>query len=164
MKKTFSIIDKTSEYFRICPYCKVEFMASHMSRDYCSDTCGDMYNNRLKRLRKSYNSLNVSNAYYPLNQIPNVQNDFNTQLQLNISLLDKIWNPASKVTFRSINFLDSIGLDFTVFESKTKLDELRSEIKMGPYILKRQELETIKIERSNSKTKTICHNNQHNKH
>lgn len=149
----FLELDKTSEYFRICPYCKVEFMANHMSREYCSEKCGDLYNNKLKRLRKKkYNSQSALNNDYPLNQKLKLGSDFNSKLQLNISILNSICNPCINETLRSFNFLHSLGFDFNVFESKAKLDEIRSAIIVGPYILKRQEFETIKIEHINPKT------------
>ena len=46
--------DPLGEYKRICPYCKVEFTANHMNRDYCPDKNGrkDYCKNRYKRVAK----------------------------------------------------------------------------------------------------------------
>jgi predicted nucleic acid-binding Zn ribbon protein len=53
VKKLEQLIDKRSEYFRICPYCEIEFMADHMSTKFCSETCGDCYNNAKKRFNRN---------------------------------------------------------------------------------------------------------------
>jgi ribosomal protein S27AE len=51
-------IDKTSEYYRICPFCDLEFMAHHMNQKYCCAKCGDDYNNAKKRFNRIYNAHN----------------------------------------------------------------------------------------------------------
>jgi hypothetical protein len=45
-------MDPRGEYMRECPYCKLQFTASHMNRDYCPSKNGkkDWCKNRYKRL------------------------------------------------------------------------------------------------------------------
>ena len=46
-------LNRESNHYRRCPNCDIELMANHGNRKFCSDKCGDDYNNRGKQIIKS---------------------------------------------------------------------------------------------------------------
>jgi hypothetical protein len=63
--------DPIGEYIRICPYCKEEFTANHMNREFCSEKGGTVNycKNRFKRQAKHYDQqLSYSELEKPIDK------------------------------------------------------------------------------------------------
>ena len=47
-KKNKIKIDPGSLYYRLCPWCKEEFLATHQAQKFCSQLCRDSFHNQIK--------------------------------------------------------------------------------------------------------------------
>lgn len=76
-------MDPRGEYLRECPYCKLQFTANHMNRDYCPSKNGkkDWCKNRYKRLVRK------GETDYDLMQ-------HETNIRLNVKKIIRILNGA----------------------------------------------------------------------
>lgn len=45
-------LDENSQYYRICPHCRMPHMVHNKSRDYCSDKCYDDFYNQIRKHKK----------------------------------------------------------------------------------------------------------------
>ena len=90
-------MDPRGEYMRECPYCKLQFTANHMNRDYCPSKNGkkDWCKNRYKRLvRKGETDYDV------------MQNQ--TNIRLNVNKIRKILNGDNEkiVPYQTLHNVD----------------------------------------------------------
>jgi hypothetical protein len=76
-------IDPRGEYYRVCPYCKDEFIAKHLSRKYCKEKNGknDWCKNRYKRIVKNNTTNNPTEDYEP-------------DIVINVAKLERLLNGA----------------------------------------------------------------------
>ena len=51
-------LNPNSDRYRICPECKIHFMANHRGMDFHSRKCANDYNNRMKKIARQLNVLN----------------------------------------------------------------------------------------------------------
>lgn len=62
-------VDRSSRYYRVCKECNMEFLANHMTREFCTDKCADDYHNQLKsNLNKAFEILNLKSNFEKLNK------------------------------------------------------------------------------------------------
>ena len=151
MSQSTNTLDKTSEYYRICPYCKEEFMADHMSREYCNDDCGNNFNNRIKRLNKRKLNLRSPNIDESIKRSNNTDRSFEDQLNRNICILHELSIDPELGAFISYEYLDTIGLDINYFSNRIPVNNTLNnyKIQMGPFSISRTKqriahIETIK--------------------
>lgn len=146
-KKSVFKLDRKSDRFRICPQCKVEHMITHRGRDFCSDKCGDDYNNENKRLQKQSAAvvpqleIMIPDALLPRFQdiITNVKlNDdeipktestspsrqWQIQLDSNINILDTLTIHATEGSHFQIEDLVQRDFNFFVYSDQAKLHNL----------------------------------------
>ena len=100
-------MDPRGEYMRECPYCKLQFTASHMNRDYCPSKNGkkDWCKNRYKRLvRKGETDYDI------------MQNE--AEIRMNVKKIVPILN-GDKEKIVSQNVLFKINYNFDAFTTKT---------------------------------------------
>jgi ribosomal protein S27AE len=117
-------IDKTSEYYRICPYCSKKFMADHMNRKFCSDSCGDNFNNAKKRF--SHLFVNKPNVYLREKGVENFP--LNEQgVSRNIIILDAFDIDSENGKYCYLEDLDALGFDFDAFSYRGKLFNVAPE-------------------------------------
>ncbi len=150
MSQSTNNLDKTSEYYRICPYCREEFMADHMSREYCDEDCGNKFNNRKKRLdrRKNMASQEIVSLE---NKNINSERNFGDHLSRNIYILHQLSIDPDFGSTLSYEYLESIGFDFNYFNSRipVKPNLNKFKIEIGPFSISRikynlAHIETIK--------------------
>ncbi|MEJ6491421.1 MAG: hypothetical protein QNL60_03055 [Flavobacteriales bacterium] len=99
ISKSIKKLNPESDRYRICPECKIPFMADHRSRDFHPGKCADDYNNRKKKLAKQAQEMSSSVSSNELIQIGNSQ--------------DLIIEPTSEVA----NSLDDSKLNSDVTET-----------------------------------------------
>jgi hypothetical protein len=100
-------MDPRGEYYRVCPYCKLQFTASHMNRDYCPSKNGkkDWCKNRYKRLvRKGETDYDI------------MQNE--AEIRKNVKKIVPVLN-GDKEKIVSQNVLFKINYNFDAFTTKT---------------------------------------------
>jgi ribosomal protein S27AE len=151
MSLSTNTLDKTSEYYRICPYCREEFMADHMSREYCNDDCGNNFNNRIKRLNKRKLNLRSPNIDESIKRSNNTDRSFEDQLNRNICILYELSIDPELGAFISYEYLDTIGLDINYFSNRIPVKNTLNnyKIQMGSFSISRTKqriahIETIK--------------------
>jgi hypothetical protein len=141
-------IDKTSEYYRICPFCKTEFMADHMSREYCNDDCGNKFNNRKKRLNKNKLKIGVNEKEFHVKSNLNSERNFEDMINQNISILYQLSIDPKFGSIVSYDYLDSIGFNFNYFNNripvKNNLNKFKIEI--GPFSISRTSYNQARIQ------------------
>lgn len=143
-------IDKTSEYFRICPQCDKEFMADHMARKFCDEKCGDDYNNSKKRLLPKLDVNQVNNIAEPINQLENKPRHIEGSLAENLKILDSLTIDQDNGTYFHLEELDNKGFDFSKFGGRGKLYNIAKEfnchfLQIGLYRLCLTEFSTLLI-------------------
>ena len=150
MSQSTNNLDKTSEYYRICPYCREEFMADHMSREYCNDQCGDDFNNRKKRLDRRKNMASHEIGSQENNHVNNGSN-FGDHVSRNIYILHQLSIDPDFGSTLSYEYLESIGFDFNYFNNRipVKPNLNKFKIEIGPFSISRikynlAHIETIK--------------------
>jgi hypothetical protein len=148
MTQSNDILDKTSEYYRICLYCNTEFMADHMSREYCNDQCGDDFNNRKKRLdrRKIKTAGMTINAQVKSNF--NTERNFEDIVNRNIYILHQLSIDSELGSIVSYEYLDRIGFNFNCFNNRTpvKNNLNKYKIEIGPFSISRTKYKLAHIE------------------
>ena len=128
-------LDKRSEYYRICPFCKKKFMASHMNRAYCSDECGDKFNNSKKRFNRTVS----------LGQEPVVKTSselLDQKIEANISILNALIANPNKENYFTPEFLVHQGFDFDGINGRTAIAGQNTGqfmLRVGPYRITRPE-------------------------
>ena len=150
MSQSTNNLDKTSEYYRICPYCREEFMADHMSRDFCDEDCGNKFNNRKKRLDRRKNMASHEIVSLENNNI-NSERNFGDQLSRNIYILHQLSIDPDFGSTLSYEYLESIGFNFNYFNNRipVKPNLNKFKIEIGPFSISRikynlAHIETIK--------------------
>ena len=150
MSQSTNNLDKTSEYYRICPYCREEFMADHMSRDFCDEDCGNKFNNRKKRLDRRKNKANHEIGSQENNHVNNGSN-FGDHVSRNIYILHQLSIDPDFGSTLSYEYLESIGFDFNYFNNRipVKPNLNKFKIEIGPFSISRikynlAHIETIK--------------------
>ena len=150
MSKSTNSLDKRSEYYRICPFCKEEFMADHMSREFCDDQCGDDFNNRKKRLDRRKNMASHELGSQENNHVNNGSN-FVDHVSRNIYILHQLSIDPDFGSTLSYEYLESIGFDFNYFNNRipVKPNLNKFKIEIGPFSISRikynlAHIETIK--------------------
>lgn len=137
-------LDKTSEYYRICPYCKEEFMADHMSREYCNDQCGDNFNNRKKRLAKRINGeIDLKSPTITHSTI-----GFEEKIQSNINILNHFNIDKENGIDLPLETLDELGYDTNYFSGRHAIENstIFYRLTVGPYTIYRKSHRTVHIE------------------
>ena len=126
MEETLNtLIDKTSEFYRKCPQCEQEFMAEHMNRQFCSDQCGDDYNNAKKRLAPKAKSTGIHEKVATVNTLFNAEPTIQNQ---NLEILRNLLKPNEENWFE-LHELDNLGFNFSGFSGKGKLYNIADEYK-----------------------------------
>lgn len=148
MKTSLLDLDKTSEYFRICPYCHYQFMASHMSRVFCSDKCGDDFNNSKKR--HNYQTLyhtNTDERVDLTNRFSPIQN-FELKIKENLKILDQFTIDPDHGSYFNFEYLENLGFDFNYYSGRQKILDTpdKFKIQIGKYQISRPTFETTLIE------------------
>ena len=151
MSQSTNNLDKTSEYYRICPYCREEFMADHMSRDFCDEDCGNKFNNRKKRLNRTRMN-KVSQEIVSLeNNSINSERNFGDHVSRNIYILHQLSIDPDFGSTLSYEYLESIGFDFNYFNNRIPVNPNlnKFKIEIGPFSISRikynlAHIETIK--------------------
>jgi ribosomal protein S27AE len=137
-------LDKTSEYYRICPYCKEEFMADHMSREYCNDKCGDNFNNRKKRLVKRINGKLDSSS--PTTTHSTI--GFEEKIQSNINILNQFKIDKENGIDLPLETLDELGYDSNYFSGRHEIENstIFYRLTVGSYTICRKSHRKVHIE------------------
>jgi ribosomal protein S27AE len=90
-------MDPRGEYKRECPYCKLQFTANHMNRDYCPSKNGkkDWCKNRYKRIVRK----GETDYDFKQNQ---------TNIRLNVKKIIRILNGDNEkiVSYKTLNDVD----------------------------------------------------------
>lgn len=143
-------LDSTSNRYRICPNDGVEFMASHRSRLFCCDKCTDEFHNKRKRDElTNCDSASIISAE-PINDTSekNIQDKNRAseigefaKVEENVKILNTLELKGEESVF-SMDWLDSIGLNFDAFNGRQKLYNINERLDcygliMGPYRLYR---------------------------
>jgi len=108
-------LDPTSDRFRICPNCKIQFMTNHLSRDFCNDKCADDYYNKHRRLTKQATVIVEENKMMKPHQevlATSSSPPTNNDLEKNIQILDQLKINPEKGSFFSQEELNSLGFNF----------------------------------------------------
>lgn len=157
-RKKEPVIIKTSEYYRICPQCTKEFMADHMSRKFCSDKCGDDYNNAKKRLFPETEASIIE-------ELPETSNLVDVQIvsptapsgstENNLRILNSLPIDPYEGSYFHLEELDAKGFDFTKYAGKGKLHNISSEynchfLQIGVYRLFLVEYSHVLIVKTNN--------------
>ena len=105
-------IDPRGEYYRECPYCKLQFTANHINREYCPSKNGkkDWCKNRYKRL--------VLNG--------ETENDIfsnKTKIRINLKNIRNILN-GDRTTIVARQVLDKVNYHFDAFTVVTPRNKL----------------------------------------
>ena len=117
-RNTFKYIDKTSEYFRICPMCKTEFMANDMRTKFCNEKCGDDFNNSKKRLAK-LSIETISDQKVP--ETKDTKPITISPLEKNNRILNSLDIDPINGSYFHLEELASKGYDFGAFAGRGKL-------------------------------------------
>ena len=154
MSQSTNTLDKTSEYYRICPYCKEEFMADHMSREYCDEDCGNKFNNRKKRLNRRKNMASHELGSQENNSI-STESNFGDYVSQNIYILHQLSIDPEFGSIVSYEYLDSIGFNFNYINNRipVKPNLNKFKIEIGPFSISRIQynlahIETIKTNKN----------------
>lgn len=154
MSQSTKNLDKRSEFYRICLYCNTEFMADHMTRDYCNDQCGDDFNNRKKRLdrRKNIASREIGSQ---VKTHSNTERNFGDHISRNIYILYQLSVDPKFGSIVSYEYLDSIGFNFNYINNRipVKPNLNKFKIEIGPFSISRIQynlahIETIKTNKN----------------
>jgi ribosomal protein S27AE len=148
MSKSTNNLDKTSEYYRVCPYCRAEFMAEHMSREYCDEDCGNKFNNRKKRLNRTKMNM-VSQEIVSLeNNSINSERNFGDQISRNIYILHQLSIDPDFGSIVSYDYLVSIGFNFNYINNRipVKPNLNKFKIEIGPFSISRYKYNLAHIE------------------
>ena len=105
-------MDPRGEYYRECPYCKLQFTANHINREYCPSKNGkkDWCKNRYKRL-----ALNGE-----------TENDIfsnKTKIRINLKNIRNILN-GDRTTIVARQVLDKVNYHFDAFTTETPRNKL----------------------------------------
>ena len=105
-------MDPRGEYYRECPYCKLQFTANHINREYCPSKNGkkDWCKNRYKRL--------VLNG--------ETENDIfsnKTKIRINLKNIRNILN-GDRTTIVARQVLDKVNYHFDAFTVVTPRNKL----------------------------------------
>ena len=141
MKKLEQLIDTRSEYFRICPYCEIEFMADHMSTKFCSETCGDCYNNAKKRFNRS-DSGGKEVVSKPGSEM------LDRKIEANISILNTLIANPNRDNYFTPEFLIKQAFDFDGINGRTSIvghNTGQFMLRVGPYRITRTEKNNLCI-------------------
>lgn len=142
------LLDKTSEYYRECPQCFKEFMAHHMSQKFCSDKCGDDFNNAKKRLANPVvESLPVQNK--PESKETTPQPSI-APLEKNLRILNSLYLDPINGSYFHLEDLVAKGYDFGAYAGKAKLYNIPTDynchfLQVGEYRLYLTEYSTCLI-------------------
>jgi hypothetical protein len=145
-------LNPNSDRYRVCPFDKVEFMADHRSRIFCSDKCADDYHNQKKREGHTFNKKTVSFPtsikQFPITE-PQKKEPIN-KVRNNESILDKLKIDPVEGSIFHIDWLRSNGFDFNAFDGRKKIIDEESYleyylIEIGKYQLTRVEYAEILI-------------------
>lgn len=150
-KKSVYKLDKTSDRYRICPNDGVEFMANDRREKFCNPRCADEYHNLKK---KELTKTNIASQIDVTSQIDTTETQ-EVELPINlltqnINLLESLSIDNLKGTRFSIDWLFSLGLDFSYFNGKGKLHNIDTNqnchfLQMGNFRLFRTEFSQILI-------------------
>jgi ribosomal protein S27AE len=151
--KPWTIIDKTNEYYRVCPQCSGEFMAHHMSQKFCSDKCGDDFNNAKKRLANTQNNA-ASAAERPQTNSNEVSKLEPKPLDRNYQILKGLAIDRIHGSSFHVEHLHAKGFDFSAFSGRGALYNIPSEynchfLHVGEYRLYRNGFSTVLIANTN---------------
>jgi hypothetical protein len=153
--KRMYLLDKTSEYYRECPQCFAEFMAHHMSQKFCSDKCGDDFNNAKKRL--AHLALDNDKSQIAQDSKATLPSQIDqTPLQKNLRVLRSLYIDPINGSYFHLEDLDEKGFDFTAIAGKGKLHNIPTEynchfVQIGEYRIFRVEFSTVLIVKTNNK-------------
>jgi glutamine synthetase type III len=105
-------MDPRGEYYRECPYCKLQFTANHINREYCPSKNGkkDWCKNRYKRL--------VLNG--------ETENDIfsnKAKIRINLKNIRNILN-GDRTTIVARQVLDKVNYHFDAFTVETPRNKL----------------------------------------
>ena len=147
MSQSTNNLDKTSEYYRICPYCREEFMAEHMSREFCDEDCGNKFNNRKKRLDRRKNLASHEIDSQAKNNMNNGRN-FEDMINQNIYVLYQLSIDPHFGSIVSYEYLDSIGFNFNYINNRipVKPNLNKFKIEIGPFSISRYKYNLARIE------------------
>ena len=135
-------LNPESDRYRICPECKIHFMADHRSRDFHNDKCGDDYNNRKKKLKKQaaeiHNLQEAENAKQEQNALTEVIINQSIESKkdeivnsVKASMEKTFVNKHENILFNilrgqkqtevSTAYMTGLGLDLNAYDSREKL-------------------------------------------
>lgn len=102
-------IDHESPLYRICPQCIDEFMAETEQDVYCCTKCKDDFNNAKKARKK----LSQQKEERPVETAPDTPfiEDLKTNLQMNVDILEQIFNGNPEGNYATLEELDKLGFD-----------------------------------------------------
>ena len=125
-------MDPRGEYYRECPYCKLQFTANHINREYCPSKNGkkDWCKNRYKRLvlnGETENDIFSNKAKIRINlkNIRNILNGDGTTIVAR-QVLDKVnyhfdaftvVTPRNKLNFYSV-IIENYSIELDSIENK----------------------------------------------
>ncbi len=125
-------LDSNSDYYRVCPFCHMEFMADHRRRKFCSDKCGDKYNNRLKEL-------NAAIVPPDIPKVETVISPSDGKITITKQCEDILWNCDIPTEGKriSIKYLINNKFDFGGYISKIKSTKYKDgfSAEYGPFIM-----------------------------
>ena len=139
ISKSIKKLNPESDRYRICPECKIPFMADHRSRDFHPGKCADDYNNRKKKLAKQalemsnsvstkeiLNSHEVTTINPPMIKevISPIDNDISVSTKSIVRreelILSQLLTGKIEVEI-NWEYISQLGFDFTAFDSIEKL-------------------------------------------
>jgi glutamine synthetase type III len=125
-------MDPRGEYYRECPYCKLQFTANHINREYCPSKNGkkDWCKNRYKRLvlnGETENDIFSNKAKIRIN-LKNIRNILNGDRTTIVArqVLDKVnyhfdaftvVTPRNKLNFYSV-IIENYSIELDSIENK----------------------------------------------
>jgi len=115
--KSRTKFNTSHEAYRVCPECKTEFYASHLSRKFCNKKCHDTFHNRVKLLKNEEEILNegIRLGLYKPSQ------STNDVLAKNIFILYSITGAKNLVDVE-VATLYRFGFNFSGYEARYPYD------------------------------------------
>ncbi len=147
-------MDPSSDRYRKCPNDGVEFMAVHRSEKFCCDKCADEFHNRKKKDAEN-KILEEAKSIIAKPITPEQQVQSETTLdkvQQNVKIINTLTLDPDKGTVFNIDWLYSLGIEFTAFNGKGILYNIDKSynchfIQIGNYRLFRVEFSEILIKK-----------------
>lgn len=144
-------LDPESIRYRVCPYCEQEFMAIHLSEEYCCNKCANDYYNQFIRKKKKTISDQITKNEEKLNIAEP------KPLLTCVEILDRMQIDPEKGLIVNIDTFIASGFDLNAFSERISLTDKDPTnkchaLRFGIYYIYWKSLSEFLIERKINKT------------